>query len=81
VSKLETIHWISQPIICIVTAQICDCPVIATQKFIRDSTTERECAKQNAFQPWRKTFQMVNGAWRESMTALFKILWRMKHTV
>jgi len=31
--------------------------------------------------PTGKTFQMVHGAWRDSMTALFKILWRMKHTV
>src|SRR6266480_3202697 len=31
--------------------------------------------------PGQKTFQMVHGAWRDSMTALFKILWRMKHTV
>src|SRR5207253_10584874 len=29
----------------------------------------------------QKKFQMVHGAWRDSMTALFKILWRMKHTV
>jgi len=64
-----------------IATEICDCRVIATQKFIRRSTTEKDCAKQNAFQPGRKTFQMVHGAWRDSMTALFKILWRMKHTV
>jgi hypothetical protein len=45
---------------------------IATRKFIGDSTTEKDCAKQNAFQLWRKTFQMVHGAWRDSMTALFQ---------
>jgi hypothetical protein len=65
----------------LITEKIRDFLIIATRKFIGDSTTEKECAKQNAFQLWRKTFQMVHGAWRDSMTALFKILWRMKHTV
>src|SRR5205814_44568 len=55
--------------------------VIATRKFIRHSTKIRDCAKQNAFQFGRKKYQMVHGAWRDSMTVLFKILWRMKHTV
>jgi hypothetical protein len=39
-------------------------------KFLRVSTTEKECAKQNAFQRGEKSFQMVHGAWRDSMTAL-----------
>jgi hypothetical protein len=55
--------------------------VILSDRIHPDSTTEEECAKQNAFQEEKKPFQMVHGAWRDSMTALFKILWRMKHTV
>src|SRR6266542_6593346 len=35
--------------------------VIATRKFIRDSTTEKECAKQNAFQSRKRNFS--DGAW------------------
>jgi hypothetical protein len=41
---------------------------------------ERMCETER-FPRGKKTFQMVHGAWRDSMTALFKILWRMKHTV
>jgi hypothetical protein len=54
----------------LITAQIRDFLIVATQKFSGDSTIKKECAKQNAFQFRRKTFQMVHGAWRDSMTAL-----------
>jgi len=41
---------------------------------------ERVCETER-FPSRENSFQMVHGAWRDSMTALFKILWRMKHTV
>ena len=73
--------WMSQLTICIRHDKNLQCSVVAAAKLMRDSTIEKECAKQNAFKAGRKSFQMVHGAWRDSMTALFKILWRMKHTV
>jgi hypothetical protein len=42
---------------------------------------ERVCERKRSPTEEKKSFQMVHGAWRDSMTALFKILWRMKHTV
>lgn len=42
----------------------------------------RGACERQRFPSWGKQdFQTVHGAWRDSMTALFKILWRMKHTV
>jgi hypothetical protein len=51
----------SQPTICIGHDVNFLSSVITTRKFMRRSTTEKECAKQNAFQPGRRIFS--DGAW------------------
>src|SRR5215475_7961585 len=61
VSKLESGEPISQAIICIGHRTNLRLSRYATQKFIRDSTTGKECAKQNAFPRPEKNFS--DGAW------------------